>query len=244
MEVFMEIIICENYDEMSKIAAEKVAKVVLNKADCTLGLATGSTPIGTYKKLIEKYNAGELDFSRVKTFNLDEYYPISPKNENSYRYFMEENLFGKVNINADNVSFPKGDAEDVSAECKRYEKQIAESEGIDIQILGIGQNGHIGFNEPAEALELYVHKTDLEESTIAANARFFESEADVPRQAITMGIADIMSARQIILLANGKGKHKAISALLDDTISASVPATFIKLHKNVCIICDKEAYYG
>lgn len=240
----MEIIICKDYEEMSALAAERLAKVIKEKPNCTLGLATGSTPIGTYKKLVEKYDAGELDFSCVKTFNLDEYYPISPKNENSYRYFMEDNLFGKVNIKPENVSFPNGAAEDAQSECERYEKQIAESDGIDIQILGIGQNGHVGFNEPAEALDMFAHLTTLDESTIKANARFFESEADVPTQAITMGMKDIFSARSIILLANGKGKHKAISALLDDKVSASVPATFIKLHSNVCVICDEEAYYG
>ena len=240
----MEFIVCKNYEEMSALAAERLAKVVKEKPDCTLGLATGSTPIGTYKKLIEKYEAGELDFSQVKTFNLDEYYPISPSNENSYRYFMEDNLFGKVNIKPENVSFPCGAAEDANSECERYEKQIAESDGIDIQVLGIGQNGHIGFNEPAEALDMFVHLTTLDESTIKANARFFESEADVPTLAITMGMKDIFSARSIILLANGKGKHRAISALLDEKVSATVPATFIKLHSDVCVICDEEAYYG
>lgn len=240
----MKIIICKDYVEMSSLAAERVAKTVKEKPNCTLGLATGSTPVEMYEKLVEKYNAGELDFSRVKTFNLDEYYPISPKNENSYRRFMEENLFGKVNIKPENIAFPDGSAENADKECKRYEKLISEGEGIDLQILGIGQNGHIGFNEPADALDLYVHLTSLNESTIKANSRFFASESEVPKQAVTMGMKDILSARSIILLANGKEKHDAVKALLDEKVSANVPASFIKLHSNACVICDREAYYG
>ena len=240
----MKIIVCNDYAEMSALAAEQVASVIKSKHECTLGLATGSTPVGTYRELIKKYDAGELDFSGVKTFNLDEYYPICPKNENSYRYFMEDNLFDKVNIKKENINFPCGNAENADEECERYENAIQNGEGIDLQILGIGQNGHIGFNEPDEALEVKVHVTSLDESTIIANSRFFDSADQVPKQAITMGMGSIFSARSIILLANGKAKHNAISALLDDKITPSVPATFLKLHPNVLIVCDKEAYYG
>lgn len=240
----MKFIVCNNYDEMSDIAAKAVAKAVKEKPDCTLGLATGSTPIGLYERLVEMYNSGELDFSNVKTFNLDEYYPISPENENSYRYFMTDNLFGKINVKEENIGFPCGNADDAVEECERYDKQIEESDGIDIQILGIGQNGHVGFNEPADALDMKVHLTELEESTIKANARFFESESDVPTQAITMGMGNIFSAKSIILLANGKSKFKAIQALRDDKITTDVPATLLKLHSNVTVICDDEAFYG
>lgn len=240
----MKIIICESYDEMSVLAAEQVAEVMGNKKSCTLGLATGSTPIGMYKRLVEKYEAGELDFSGVRTFNLDEYYPISPSNENSYRYFMEENLFKKVNVRQENINFPQGDAEDALAECDRYEEHIMSGEHIDVQVLGIGQNGHIGFNEPSDELDAKVHVTELEKSTISANSRFFASEDEVPKKAITMGMRGIFSARKILLLANGKGKHDAIKALLDDKITSRIPATLLKLHPNVVIICDKEAYYG
>ncbi|MBR7082585.1 MAG: glucosamine-6-phosphate deaminase [Clostridia bacterium] len=236
----MKFIVCENYDEMSARAAEIFIKEITEKPDCVLGLATGSTPIGMYEKLA----AANLDFSRVTTVNLDEYYPILPENENSYRYFMNKNLFDKVNIDKNNTHVPSGTAKDAEEECRNYDKIIEKLGGIDLQVLGIGQNGHIGFNEPSDVLVAGTHVTELSESTIEANSRFFVSESDVPRQALTMGMASIFSARKIVLLASGKNKHEAISALMSDKITTRIPATMLKMHPDVTVICDGEAYYG
>lgn len=240
----MKLILCKNYDEMSEKAAAEIACLVKKAPDCTLGLATGSTPVGTYKRLTNMYKSGELDFSGVKTFNLDEYYPISPENSQSYDFFMKKNLFDHINIKKENVNIPKGSANDPERECQRYEELVRSSDPVDIQILGIGVNGHIGFNEPGEYLHASTHVTELTESTISANARFFESEDEVPKKAITMGIGTILRAKKIILLASGRAKHAAISALLDDRITTDIPATILKTHGNVILICDEEAYYG
>ena len=236
----MKFIVCENYDEMSAKAAEFIKKEIENDPRCVLGLATGSTPVGMYEKL-----AGMgLDFSGVTTVNLDEYYPISPENKESYRFFMNSNLFDKVNIDKKNTHVPCGTAADPDAECKRYDAMIRDLGGIDLQVLGIGENGHIGFNEPSDALIADTHVTSLSESTIKANSRFFESESDVPKRALTMGMASILESRKIILLASGKNKHKAISALFDGKITPMIPATFLKIHRDVTVICDKESYEG
>ncbi|MBE6538297.1 MAG: glucosamine-6-phosphate deaminase [Ruminococcaceae bacterium] len=240
----MKLILCKNYEEMSEKAAFEIAELVKKESKCTLGLATGSTPVGTYQRLIDMYNGGELDFSGVTTFNLDEYYPINPDNDQSYDYFMRKNLFDHINVKKENVNIPRGSAVDPGEECNRYEELVRTSNPVDIQILGIGVNGHIGFNEPGEYLHASTHITDLTESTISANARFFESEDDVPKKAITMGIGTILRAKKIILLANGKAKHNAISALLDEKITSDIPATLLKVHNNVILICDEEAYYG
>lgn len=236
----MEFVICKNYEEMSDRAAEIFAAQIKEKPTSVLGLATGSTPVGMYKNL-----AGmNLDFSRITTVNLDEYYPISPENENSYRYFMNENLFDKVNIDKNNTYVPCGTAPDPDAECKAYDALIYKLGGIDLQVLGIGPNGHIGFNEPGGELFSNTHVTDLTESTIKANSRFFDSIDEVPKKALTMGMSSILSARKIVLLISGKGKHTALAALLNDKITPMVPATFLKLHKDVTVICDREAYEG
>lgn len=240
----MEVIICKTYEEVSEKAASIVADLVKNKPDCTLGLATGSTPIGMYRELVRRYEAGELDFSKVSSFNLDEYYPISRENDQSYYYFMNENLFDHINISKENINIPNGEANDPEAECKAYDAKLAAHGAVDIQVLGIGQNGHIGFNEPDDALYVSTHITGLTESTIAANSRFFESEADVPRRALTMGMGTILSAKKIILIANGRAKHDAIKALLDDKITTRVPATLLKVHPGVTLICDEDAYNG
>ena len=238
----MKVILCENYEEMSAKAANIFAAQLTLKPDSILGLATGSTPVGMYKKRIEKNEAGEIDFSAVKTFNLDEYYPIKRDNSQSYFTFMNENLFSHINIDMANTHVPNGETDDAEAECKEYEKKLAAAGGVDLQVLGIGQNGHIAFNEPDDALFSYTHVTDLTKSTIEANSRFFDSEKDVPTQAITMGMASIMSAKKIVLLANGANKKDAVKALLDDKITPSVPATLLKIHPDVILICDKEAY--
>lgn len=240
----MKTVICKTYEEISKAAAEEIASIIKEKPKATLGLATGSTPVGMYRELINKYENGELDFSEVTTFNLDEYYPISKDNDQSYDYFMRKNLFDHINISQGKTNIPNGSASDPIAECEKYEKKIEENGAVDIQVLGIGQNGHIGFNEPGDYLHTVTHITDLTESTINANARFFESESDVPKKALTMGIGTILKAKKIILLANGRSKHEAISALLDDKITTAIPATLLKTHPNVILICDEEAYYG
>ena len=238
----IKVIVCENYDEISKEAAAIVANQINEKADSILGLATGSTPVGTYKELIEMNKSGKLDFSKVKTFNLDEYYPIKRDDDQSYYYFMNDNLFSHVNIDLANTDIPNGEAADADAECERYEKAIAESAGVDLQILGIGQNGHIGFNEPDDKLWTKTHLTGLTESTIAANSRFFESMDDVPKAALTMGIETIMKSRKIIILASGESKLDAVSKLTDEFIDTSCPATMLKLHPDVTLICDKAAF--
>ncbi len=240
----MRIIVCENYDEMSKEAAKLIEGLVTLKPNCILGLATGSTPVGMYKILSEKCKKGELDFSSVKSYNLDEYYPISPDNDQSYRYFMNDNLFNHINIDKENTFVPNGQAEDIEKECKEYDEMIEKMGGADIQVLGIGNNGHIAFNEPDAELVAGTHVTGLTESTIQANSRFFASIDDVPTKAVTMGMASIMKAKKIMLLASGKGKHEVVKKLLDDKITTSNPATLLKLHKDVVIICDKEAYEG
>lgn len=240
----MRVIVCENYDEMSKEAAKLIEGLVTLNPECILGLATGSTPVGMYKILSEKCKKGELDFSSVKSYNLDEYYPISPDNDQSYRYFMNDNLFNHINIDKANTFVPNGQAEDIEKECKEYDEMIEKLGGADIQVLGIGNNGHIAFNEPDAELVAGTHVTGLTQSTIQANSRFFASIDDVPTKAVTMGMASIMKAKKIMLLASGKGKHEVVKKLLDDKITTANPATLLKLHKDVVIICDKEAYEG
>lgn len=240
----MRVIVCENYEKMSEKAAEIVSSQVILKPDCVLGLATGSTPVGMYKKLAEMYSSGYVDFSCVKTFNLDEYYPIKRDNVQSYYSFMYENLFSKINIDLKITHIPNGETDDPECECENYEKMIKQSGGIDLQILGIGQNGHIGFNEPASSLNPRTHLTNLTENTIKANSRFFGSSDDVPKQALTMGISTILSAKKIVLLASGSNKSSVVSALLKGGISTSIPATMLKTHPDVVLICDSDAYSG
>ena len=186
--------------------------------------------------------SGMIDFSGIKTVNLDEYYPISPENKQSYRYFMNENLFDHVNIDKANTYVPNGEADDADAACEEHEKIIKALGGVDIQVLGIGQNGHIGFNEPEENLSLYTHKTGLTESTIAANSRFFSEDEVMPTSALTMGIGTIFGAKKILLLINGKNKSEALHQLFTDKVTTSCPATLLKLHPNVIVLCDSEAY--
>lgn len=240
----MKLIVCTNYEEMSTAAANILADVMKENPACVLGLATGSTPVGMYKKLIEKNAAGEIDFSKVTTVNLDEYYPIAPDNDQSYRYFMNENLFNHVNIDKTRTFVPDGMASDPVAACETYEEIVARVGAADIQVLGIGQNGHIGFNEPDSALEVKTHVTSLTESTIKANARFFASESDVPTKAMTMGIGTILNAKKIIILANGAAKHDAVAKMLAGKLDTSCPASMLNLHRDVTVICDELAYNG
>ncbi len=238
----MRVIVCENYEELSNQAAKIVSSQLIVKPSSILGLATGSTPIGLYQNLIEMNKNGEIDFSEVKTFNLDEYYPIKKSNDQSYDYFMKEQLFNHINIDKNNIDIPNGEAEDAKAECERYEKRLDEIGGVDLQILGIGQNGHIAFNEPDENLIAVTHLTGLTQNTIEANSRFFASADEVPKQALTMGMGSILKAKKIIILANGANKSAAVKELLDDNIKTSNPATMLKVHPDVTLICDKEAF--
>lgn len=238
----MRTIICENYDEMSKAAASIVASQLILKPDCILGLATGSTPVGMYNILADMNKKGEIDFSNVKSFNLDEYYKIEPKNDQSYHYFMNENLFSKVNIKKENTHILDGLADDPQKECAKFDEMIKQSGGIDLQILGIGRNGHIGFNEPDSELDANTHLTSLTESTIEANSVFFESRDKMPTQALTMGIGSILSAKTIIIMANGESKKAAVEKLVNGNITTSLPASLLKVHPDVILICDKAAY--
>ncbi len=240
----MEVIVCKNYDEVSAKSAEIVATVIKAKPDGVLGLATGSTPEGMYAKLVEMNRKGEIDFSKITTVNLDEYYPISPDNDQSYRYFMNKNLFDHVNIDKAKTNVPNGAAPDGNAEAARYEAYVRSLGGADIQVLGIGRNGHIAFNEPDTELVPVTHVTSLTEDTIDANARFFASAADVPTHALTMGMGTILSAKKIIILANGKNKHDAVMQMLKGTVTTSCPASFLNLHDDVVLVCDEACYNG
>ena len=237
----MRIIVAKDYENLSKQAAIILAGQIIHKPHSVLGLATGSTPVGTYRQLVEFYNQGLLDFSQVKTFNLDEYYSVAPQDEFSYHWFMQENLFRHVNVIAANLNVPNGLAQDVAAECSRYEALMEQAGGIDLQLLGIGRNGHIGFNEPGSDFAGTTHLVDLDEDTIAANARFFASPDQVPRQAISMGIKSIMRVRKILLLANGSGKARIIRDMAFGSITPKVPASVLQLHPDVTVIVDEEA---
>lgn len=240
----MRITVCENYNEMSKTAATLVASQITLKPDCVLGFATGSTPVGMYEELCRMYKNGEIDFSAVTSFNLDEYYPIQKQNPESYNFFMYDKLFSHINIKKEKIHIPDGETTNPEKECERYEASITESGGIDLQILGIGVNGHIGFNEPNDNLDAKTHLTSLSKSTIDANSRFFDSSDEVPKKAITMGVSTILKSKKIVLLANGKNKHGVIKELLKEKVNTAVPATLLNVHRDVVIICDKEAYYG
>ena len=237
----MKIIVCRDKAEMSAVAASMVEAQIKEKPETILGLATGSTPEGMYAILCQKYAEGALDFSKVKTFNLDEYYPIKKDNDQSYAYFMNKHLFSHINVPAKNIHIPNGECADPNAEGPAYDAMVAAEGGVDLQILGIGRNGHIAFNEPDEALIMGTHLTSLTESTIEANSRFFASKDDVPRHALTMGIGTIMTAKKIILMANGADKKEALSYLFNDKLSAAVPASLLKLHTDVTVICDEAA---
>ena len=237
----MKIYVSEDYRDMSRKAANIVsAHVILNPA-CVLGLATGSTPIGMYKQLIDWYNKGDLDFSQVKSVNLDEYVGLAPTHDQSYRYFMQTNLFDHVNIDPANTNVPNGLASDPEAECERYNQVIRSMGGIDVQVLGMGHNGHIGFNEPGHAFELETHVVNLTERTIEANARFFASKDEVPKRAITMGIKSIMQARQILVVVSGEDKAEIVKKAFYGPVVPEVPASILQMHPNVVLCGDKAA---
>lgn len=241
----MKTIICKDYDEMSKKAAEIITKQVKEKPDSVLGLATGSTPIGLYKCLIKEHKENGLDFSKVKTVNLDEYVGLGEKDDQSYIYFMRDNLFNHINIKKENTHVPESNKEDLKLDTEKYNKLLDDIGTRDIQVLGIGVNGHIAFNEPDDKLNLRTSIVDLTEETIEVNSRFFEKKEDVPTKAISMGLEDIFDAKCIILLANGKSKKEAIDKILNGKfVDTNFPASLLHLHPNVVLIVDEEAYNG
>ena len=237
----MRIVRAKDYDDMSRKAGNIMAAQVVAKPDCVLGLATGSTPIGAYKRLIEGYEAGDIDFSQVKTYNLDEYRGLPGDHDQSYRYFMNVNLFDHVNIDKANTHVPDGLIEDYEAACAEYDAAVAAAGGQDLQLLGIGNNGHIGFNEPGDAFVKGTHCVDLTESTIQANSRLFDSIDDVPRQAYTMGIGTIMAAKMVLVMANGEVKAQAVHDMIYGPITPSCQASILQLHPNVVVVADEAA---
>ena len=237
----MKIYKAKDYKDMSRKVANIISAQVIMKPNCVLGLATGSTPIGTYDQLVEWYNKGDLDFSEVTTVNLDEYKGLPRTNDQSYYYFMHQHLFDRVNIDPERTNVPNGMEPDAEKECGRYEELIRSLGGVDLQLLGLGHNGHIGFNEPGEAFEKETHCVDLTESTIEANKRFFASADDVPKQAYTMGIKTIMQAKKILIVVNGENNADIVERAFFGPVTPEVPASILQLHNDVTLVGDEEA---
>lgn len=238
----MEIKPINSYNKMSKLAAKIVAEQIKNKPNTVLGLATGSTPEGMYRELVKMHKEGELDLSKVITFNLDEYLGLSPDHPQSYHYYMRMNFLDYVNVKEENIHIPRGDTKNPVQECLNYEKEIEKVGGIDLQILGIGINGHVGFNEPDINLEAKTHVIQLSDDTIKANSRFFKNLDEVPKKAITMGMATIMKSKRIILIAWGVEKKKPILKVISGHIATDVPASLLQVHNDVILIVDKKIY--
>ena len=236
----MKLIVVENYDAISRRAGDYIMKQLNENPQSVLGLATGSTPVGVYNHLVQEYNKG-FDFSRVATFNLDEYHGLPPDHPQSYRYFMNKHLFNHINIEEKNINIPDGSCDDIEGECHKYDLKIDQAGGIDLQILGLGKNGHIGFNEPDSVLEVRTHITDLLEDTIIANSRFFDSIKDVPKKAVTMGLGTIMKAKKILLLVSGTEKSEILKRIMQPFVDTDVPASVLQLHSDVYVIADRDA---
>lgn len=237
----MKIYKAKDYKDMSRKAANIISAQMIMKPNCVLGLATGSTPIGTYDQLVEWYNKGDMDFSEVTTVNLDEYKGLPRTNDQSYYYFMHQHLFDRVNIDPERTNVPNGMEPDAEKECGRYEELIRSLGGVDLQLLGLGHNGHIGFNEPGEAFEKETHCVELTESTIEANKRFFASADDVPKQAYTMGIKTIMQAKKILIVVNGENKADIVERAFFGPVTPEVPASILQLHNDVTLVGDEAA---
>lgn len=237
----MEIRIFKTAQEASVAGADVIAGVLAAKKDMIMGLATGSTPVPMYREMARRCDAGEMDFSAARSFNLDEYIGLPETHDQSYRYFMNDNLFNHINIDKANTHVPCGIGADHAADAAHYDEMIEAAGGIDIQVLGIGNNGHIGFNEPSNVFIRGTHVVDLTESTIDANKRFFEKREDVPKQAITLGMGGIMGAKKVIMLAFGKGKAEAVRAMVHGEIDPKMPASILQLHKDVTLLIDEEA---
>lgn len=237
----MKIIKTKDYDLMSRQAANIISAEVILNPECVLGLATGSSPLGVYSQLIERYENGDIDFAKVKTVNLDEYVGLDYSSDQSYVYFMRSNFFDHINIDINNTNIPNGKNTDTNAECERYDKLIHDLGGVDLQLVGIGPNGHIAFNEPDDYFARGTHVVSLTDSTIQANKRFFKSADEVPRQAFTMGIYDIMQAKRVVMVASGKNKATAVKEAFFGPITPRVPASILQLHKNFTLVADMEA---
>ena len=240
----MRIIKAKDYQDMSRKAANIISAQIILKPDCVLGLATGSTPIGTYEQLIRWYEKGDLDFSQVHSINLDEYRGLSPENDQSYRYFMNTHLFDKINIDKKNTYVPDGLEPDKEKACRDYEEIIHAHGGVDLQILGLGHNGHIGFNEPGSVFEKETHCVALTENTRQANARFFASMDEVPTEAYTMGIKSIMQAKKIMVIVSGESKREIVKKAFHGPITPEVPASVLQLHSDVILVGDEAALAG
>lgn len=237
----MNVVVVKNYYEISIQAAQLIAEQITKKKNSVLGLATGQTPVGMYQELIKMFKRGDIDFSEVRTFNLDEYYGLPSKHPQSYHHYMWDTFFKYINIKKENIHLLNGATENIKEECNQYEILIQKHGGIDLQILGIGDNGHLGFNEPAIGLNSKTHLVNLSEETIQANSQYFDDIQKIPRQALTMGIGTIMKAKKIVLLANGRKKSQAIERTIHGPVSTEVPATVLQLHNNVLLIIDEEA---
>lgn len=237
----MNVLIYNTEEQIGIAAGNYMCGQVLQKPNSVLGLATGSTPLKPYSQMIELYKKGVVDFSKVTTFNLDEYVNLNVNDKNSYHSFMHENLFDHINIPAENINFLDGNAKDPEEECRRYEEKIKAAGGIDIQLLGIGSNGHIAFNEPADCFQRWSHVVTLKESTVKDNSRFFKSIDEVPTQALTMGIGSIMQAKKILIIAIGENKAKAIKQLIDGNVTPMCPASVLQFHTDVTLMLDKAA---
>lgn len=238
----MKIIKTTDYNDMSRKAAHIISAQIIYKPNSVIGLATGSSPLQTYNYLIDWYKKGDLDFSQVTTFNLDEYYGLTKLNKQSYYYFMQDKLFNHININPDNVHIPDGTNQNVEQECLKYEKAILDAGGIDLQLLGCGHNGHIGFNEPSDVFNTDTHLVNLTESTIQANKRFFESEDDVPRKSYTMGIKTIMNAQKILMIVSGESKKEIVKKAFFGPVTPMVPASILQLHRDFTLVVDEDAF--
>lgn len=236
----MKFITVDTYEKLSRQAANIISAQVILKPDSVLGLATGSSPLGTYKQLIEWYEKGDIDFSKVTSVNLDEYVGLDGTNDQSYRYFMNKNFFEHINIDINNTFVPNGCAVDLAGEGKRYDEHIAELGGIDLQLLGIGLDGHIGFNEPDKYFVKSTHVVDLHESTIKANSRFFANIDEVPKRAITMGMVSIMQAKKILLIASGKEKRDILKKAFYGPITPEIPASILQLHPDITVIYSEK----
>ncbi len=240
----MKIIKASDYQGMSRKAANIISAQIILYPASILGFATGTTPIGVYSQLAEWYKKGDLDFSQIRTVNLDEYCGLPGSHPQSYRYFMNKNLFEKINIPLTNTFLPNGMAEDFKKECQRYDTTISDLGGIDLQLLGIGHNGHVGFNEPNESYDKMTHQVKLTERTIEANARLFENQEEVPRYALTMGIKAIMQAKKVLLIASGKEKAAILAQALTGPITPSIPASILQLHPDLTVVADEAALSG
>ncbi len=236
----MKFITVDTYEKLSRRAANIISAQVILKPDAVLGLATGSSPLGTYKQLIDWYKKGDIDFSGVTSVNLDEYVGLDGNNDQSYRYFMNTNFFNHINISINNTFVPNGCATDLESEGARYDRHIEQLGGIDLQLLGIGLDGHIGFNEPDKYFVKSTHVVDLHESTIKANSRFFANESEVPKQAITMGMVSIMQAKKILLIANGKAKRDILEKAFYGPITPEIPASILQLHPDITVIYSEN----